>query len=59
MSEKETPGKKERNTANPSEDNPLLRSKRETIDKTIGSEGQRLAEKRLAALKSAREMPSA
>jgi hypothetical protein len=59
MSEKETPGKTGKNTANPSEDNPLLRSERENIDKTIGSEGQNLAEKRLAAIKRAREMPSA
>jgi hypothetical protein len=59
MSEKETPGKTEKNTTNPSEDNPLLRSERENIDKTIGSEGQNLAEKRLAAIKRAREMPSA
>jgi len=48
MSEKETP-----------RDNPVLRSKESTIDKVTGSEGQNLAEKRLAALKKAREMPSA
>jgi hypothetical protein len=42
-----------------SRDNPLLRNKQSTIDKIIGSEGQQLAEKRLAALKKAREMPSA
>jgi hypothetical protein len=48
MSETETP-----------RDNPVLRSKESTIDKVIGSEGQDLAEKRAAALKHAREMPSA
>ncbi len=59
MSEKQTSRKKETNPSNPPEDDPLLRSKREIIDKTIGSEGQKLAEKRLAAIKRAREMPSA
>jgi hypothetical protein len=59
MAENETPKKKQPNAAEPTEDNPLLRSERENIDKTIGSEGQNLAEKRLAAIKRAREMPSA
>jgi hypothetical protein len=59
MAENETSGKKETNTSNPPEDDPLLRSEGEIIDKTIGSEGQKLADKRLAALKRAHEMPSA
>lgn len=59
MSKEETPRKKERNIASPPEDNPLLRSKQGIIDKIIGSEGQQLAEKRLDAIKRAREMPSA
>jgi len=54
MTEKGTPRKKE--IAEPPEDNPLLRSERDIIDKNIGSEGQRLAEKRLSAIKRAREM---
>ena len=37
--------------AEPPKDDPLLRSKRAIIDKIIGSEGQQLAEKRLAAVK--------
>src|SRR6266540_2327481 len=37
-------------------DDPSLRNKESNIDKKIGSEGQRLAEKRLAAIKRAREM---
>jgi hypothetical protein len=59
MAKKETSGKKETNTYSPPEDDPLLRSEREDVDKAIGSEGQQLAEKRLAALKRAHEMPSA
>jgi hypothetical protein len=59
MAENETPKKKETNIAKPPKDDPLLRSKLEDIDKTIGSEGQQLADKRLAAIKRAREMPSA
>ena len=52
MTEKGTQRKK----AEPPKDDPLFRSKRAIIDKTIGSEGQQLAEKRLAAIKRAREM---
>jgi photosystem II stability/assembly factor-like uncharacterized protein len=37
-------------------DDPSLRNKESNIDKKIGSEGQRLAEKRLVAIKRAREM---
>ena len=60
MAENETSGKKKRDMTNPAEEDPLLlRSEREIIDKTIGSEGQKLAEKRLAAIRRAREMPSA
>jgi len=59
MPENETPGKKETNTSNPPEDDPLLRNNLEHVDKTIGTEGQQLAEKRAAALKRAHEMPSA
>ena len=60
MAENETSGKKKGEMTNPAAEDPLLlRSEREIIDKTIGSEGQKLAEKRLAAIKRAREMPSA
>jgi hypothetical protein len=59
MGGNETPKKKETNTVGPPEDDPLLRIKREDIDKTIGSEGQQLADKRAAAIKRAHEMPSA
>ena len=38
------------------QDYPLLRSKNNSIDKIIGSEGERLAEKRLAAIKRAKMM---
>jgi hypothetical protein len=58
MVENETLEKKESNSAKPSKDDALLRSEREIVDKTIGSEGQNLAEKRLAALKRTSEMPS-
>jgi hypothetical protein len=59
MAQNDSPKKGQANADKPPEDNPLLRSERENIDKTIGSEGQNLAEKRLAAIKRAREMPSA
>jgi hypothetical protein len=59
MVENETQEKQEGDSAKPSKDDALLRSEREIVDKTIGSEGQKLAEKRLAALKRAGEMPSA
>jgi hypothetical protein len=59
MAKKETPEKKESDVAGPPTDDPLLRSKLGNIDKTLGSEEEQLAEKRLAALKRAREMPSA
>ncbi|HEY1248858.1 MAG TPA: hypothetical protein VGE97_07725 [Nitrososphaera sp.] len=59
MAQNDTPKKGQANAANPLEDNPLLRNERENIDKVIGSEGQKLAEKRLAAIKRAGEMPSA
>ncbi len=39
-------------------DDPLLRSEKANVDKTIGSEGQRLASKRLDAIKRARKMSS-
>src|SRR5437867_3887403 len=52
MTEKGSPRKK----AQVPKDDPLLRSKGGIIDKIIGSEGQQLAEKRLAAIKRAREM---
>ena len=55
MTEKEAQRKK----AEPPKDDPLLRSKRVIIDKIIGSEGQQLAEKRLAAIKRAREIADA
>jgi hypothetical protein len=56
----ETSGKKKKAMTNPGAEDPVvLRSEREVIDKIIGSEGQKLAEKRLAAIKRAREMPSA
>ena len=50
--------RKEETSADLPKDNPLLRSKKSNIDKVIGSEGQILAKKRLAAIKRAQEMPS-
>jgi photosystem II stability/assembly factor-like uncharacterized protein len=50
---------RQRKKSEPPKDDPLLRSKRGIIDKIIGSEGQKLAEKRLAAIKRAREMAAA
>ena len=49
---------RKREIAEPPVDDPLLRAEKGILDKTIGSETEDLAEKRLAAIKRAHEMES-
>ena len=50
--------KKKIESGRPEEDNPLLRSQNSIEDKIIGSEDKPLSQRRLAAIKRSREMPS-
>jgi photosystem II stability/assembly factor-like uncharacterized protein len=60
MSQSDKSEERRKRSANggPPEDDPLLRSKDSNIDKKIGNMDNLLAEKRLAAIKRAREMSS-